>query len=219
MKSKQVKISARKLVPILVLVGLVALVGCRRGDDEVPTPAPTEEPTTVSTPATAPTEEPTTASTPATASPEPTVEPAAEAIDEARQAQDGDTVSVHYVGTLDSGEEFDRSTEERGPITFVMGSGQVIPGFDSAVRGLKVGESVTVRIEAEEAYGEWQEQFVVEFPIEQAPAGIRVGERVQLLDGRSATVTEVTETTVTVDANHPLAGQALNFEIRLVSIQ
>ncbi len=211
------KVSALRLVPILVLIGVVVTVGCRRGDDGTPTAVP-EEPTVTPTPAAA-TAEPTATPTPVPATPEPTVEPAPETIGEDRQAQVGDSVAVHYIGTLDNGEEFSRSTEEIGPIVFVLGSGQVIPGFDVAIRGLKVGESVMVRLEVEDAYGEWQEQLVQEFPIQQAPPNIQVGEELQLGDGRTATVIQVTETTVTLDANHPLAGQPLNFEIRLVSIE
>lgn len=135
----------------------------------------------------------------------------------ARVAQDGDRVEVHYHGTLDDGEVFD-SSRERSPLPFVVGSGGVIQGFDDAVRGLAVGESVTVRIPPDEAYGEVDETRIVQFPIDQAPEGLKVGDQVSV-SGAPATVTEVTDETVTVDANHALAGKALTFEIELVAIQ
>lgn len=131
-------------------------------------------------------------------------------------ASDGDTVAVHYRGTLDDGTEFD-SSEGRDPLTFVVGSGQVIAGFDDAVRGLAVGESRTVRIEPEDAYGEYTEEAIIDFPAESAPEGLQVGDPVTLGNGRG-TVLEITDEFVKIDANHPLAGEALTFEIELVSI-
>lgn len=131
---------------------------------------------------------------------------------------DGDLVSVHYTGTLDSGEQFD-SSEGRDPLQFVVGSGQVIGGFDTAVRDLMVGESVTVRLLPEEAYGEVDPNLFLEFPIEEVPEEFRVVGTPVLLGGTTpATVIEVTEDTVTVDANHELAGEALTFDIELVAI-
>jgi FKBP-type peptidyl-prolyl cis-trans isomerase 2 len=134
-----------------------------------------------------------------------------------RRAADGDRVMVHYRGTLDDGSEFD-SSEGRDPLEFVVGSGQVISGFDDAVRGLAVGESVTVRIPPEDAYGPRVDEAIIEIPIDQAPEGLQVGDQVQLVSGGRATVLEVREDAVVIDANHPLAGQALTFEIELVSI-
>ena len=132
-------------------------------------------------------------------------------------AADGDTVAVHYRGTLDDGSEFD-SSEGRDPLTFVVGSGQVIAGFDDAVRGLGVGESRTVRIEPEDAYGEYTEEAVIDFPAESAPDGLEVGDAVTLGNGGRGTVLEITDEFVKIDANHPLAGEALTFEIELVSV-
>ena len=132
-------------------------------------------------------------------------------------AADGDTVAVHYRGTLDDGSEFD-SSEGRDPLTFVVGSGQVIAGFDDAVRGLAVGESRTVRIEPEDAYGEYTEEAVIDFPAESAPEGLEVGDGVTLGNGGRGTVLEITDEFVKIDANHPLAGEALTFEIELVAI-
>ena len=137
---------------------------------------------------------------------------------EARVAADDDRVTVHYRGTLDSGEQFD-SSRGRDPFVFVVGTGQVIAGFDDAVRGLAVGETVTVRIEAEQAYGEHRDDRVIEVPRDQLPPGLAAGDRVTLGNGAQATVLEMTETAVRLDANHPLAGQALTFEIELLSIE
>ena len=137
---------------------------------------------------------------------------------EARVAADNDRVTVHYRGTLDSGEEFD-SSRGGDPFGFVVGTGQVIAGFDDAVRGLAVGETVTVRIEAAQAYGEHSDDRVIEVPLDQAPPGLAEGDRVTVGSGTQATVLEVTETAVRLDTNHPLAGQALTFEIELLSVE
>ncbi len=131
---------------------------------------------------------------------------------------DNDTVEVHYHGTLDNGEVFD-SSRERDPFTFVVGSGQVIAGFDAAVRQLTVGESIIVRLEPEEAYGERRDDYVLEFPITLLPEGLNLGDTVVFENGFPSVITEVTEETFTVDANHRLAGEALTFEIELVSIK
>jgi peptidylprolyl isomerase len=131
-------------------------------------------------------------------------------------ANAGDKVSVHYTGTLDDGKQFD-SSAGREPLQFTVGAGDVIAGFDRAVTGLEVGKSVKVRMEAKDAYGERRDDLVVTVPADQAPQGLAVGQRVSL-GGRPATVTKVDAAGVTVDANHELAGQALNFEIQLVSI-
>lgn len=126
-------------------------------------------------------------------------------------------MGVHYHGTLDDGSVFD-SSRERDPLEFVIGSGQLIEGFDMAVRGLAVGESVTVRLEPEEAYGQPDPNLIVVLPFDESLAGITVGDQAQLSNGMVVTITEVTDETVTVDANHRLAGQALTFEIELVEI-
>lgn len=134
---------------------------------------------------------------------------------------EGTTVRVHYRGTLDDGSEFDSSTG-RDPLEFTVGSGQVIPGFDEAVSGLDVGEETKVRIESENAYGERLDEAVQRVPLdafaELPPAGVMI--QLQTPDGRTlaATVTSVEEDSVELDFNHPLAGQALTFEIELVEI-
>ena len=133
-----------------------------------------------------------------------------------RVAKAGDRVSVHYTGTLDDGKQFD-SSKGREPLQFTVGKGDVIVGFDRAVTGLDVGKSVKVRMEPKEAYGERREDLVATVPAAQAPQGLKVGQTVSL-GGRRAVVKAITPEAVTVDANHELAGQALTFEIQLVSI-
>lgn len=133
-------------------------------------------------------------------------------------ADSGETVRVHYAGTLDDGEEFD-SSAGGDPLQFTVGVGMMIPGFDSAVEGMTVGESKTVTIAAAEAYGERIEDAIVEFPIADVPEEFRVeGMQVDLGNGLPSTVVEVTDDIVRVDTNHPLAGEALTFEITLVEI-
>ena len=139
------------------------------------------------------------------------------------QAKAGDTVKIHYTGTLDDGTEFD-SSRGREPLEFELGSGQVIPGFDQAVDGMTVGERQTVNIPAAEAYGERQDDMVQEVPKSALPpdmepeVGMALGARSQTGAEMRLTVTAVDEDTITVDGNHPLAGKALNFDIELVSI-
>jgi peptidylprolyl isomerase len=131
---------------------------------------------------------------------------------------DGDRVSVHYKGSLDDGSVFD-SSEGRDPLTFVIGSGQVITGFDTAARQLEVGKSITVRMEAADAYGEKNAELIFEVPMEFSSAGeLKVGDKVELANGAPAEVIAVTKEAITVDVNHPLSGQALTFEVQLVSV-
>lgn len=134
----------------------------------------------------------------------------------------GDTVRVHYRGTLADGSEFD-SSAGRDPLEFEVGAGQVIPGFDEAVADLEIGESTTVTIEPDHAYGERAEEAVQEFPREafgeQVP---EVGWTVELQapDGSrmAAIIKDVGDEMVTLDFNHPLAGEQLTFEIELVEV-
>ncbi|MCH8206684.1 MAG: peptidylprolyl isomerase [Chloroflexi bacterium] len=132
--------------------------------------------------------------------------------------RDGDAVSVHYKGTLDSGEVFD-SSEGKPPLSFTVGTGQVIPGFDAAVRGMFVGDTVTVRIEPENAYGEHRDNLIIDVPASDMPAGLKPGDRITSQGGATAIVVEVTADVVSIDANHELAGEVLTFEIELVSIR
>ena len=132
--------------------------------------------------------------------------------------QDNNTVEVHYHGTLDNGEVFD-SSREREPFSFVVGSGQVLAGFDRAVRKLALGETITVRLESLDAYGERRDDYVLELPIDQLPEGLNEGDNVVFENGFPGVITVVTDDTFTVDANHRLSGQALTFEIELISIK
>ena len=139
------------------------------------------------------------------------------------QAKPGDTVKIHYTGKLDDGTQFD-SSAGREPLEFEVGSGQVIPGFDKAVEGMSIGESKSVRIEPADAYGDRHEQLVQTVDRTALPEDLdpSVGMRLQSQgpEGQviELTVTEVSAQSITVDANHPLAGQALNFDVELTSI-
>lgn len=139
------------------------------------------------------------------------------------QAKAGDTVRIHYTGTLADGSRFD-SSEGRDPLEFVLGSGQVIPGFDKAVTGMTEGEDKTVTIEPADAYGERHDQLVQQIPRSALPDDIAPEIGMQLTgeseDGQQTrfSVTAVDNDSITLDANHPLAGQALTFAISLVSI-
>ena len=138
-------------------------------------------------------------------------------------AKSGDTVRIHYTGTLDDGTQFD-SSSGREPLEFALGGGQVIPGFDSAVDGMTVGENKNVTIAPDDAYGQRHEQLVQRVPRDILPEDMEPAVGMQLQsqspDGQTMNliVTEVLEETITVDANHPLAGQALTFAIELVEI-
>jgi peptidylprolyl isomerase len=129
----------------------------------------------------------------------------------------GATVHVHYTGKLEDGTVFD-SSQGRDPLAFEVGANQVISGFEEEVSALDVGDSTTFRIEPEAAYGPHKPELVVTLPAAQAPDGLSEGDRVQLQDGRPATVVEVADEGVTIDANHPLAGKALEFDVEVVAV-
>jgi peptidylprolyl isomerase len=139
------------------------------------------------------------------------------------QAKSGDTVRIHYRGTLGDGTEFD-SSAGRDPLEFALGGGQVIPGFDNAVDGMLVGDSKTVTISPEDAYGPRHEQLVQQVPKSTLPDDMEpeVGMhlRSQSPDGQviNLVITEIEDESITLDANHPLSGQALTFAIELVEI-
>ena len=136
-------------------------------------------------------------------------------------AKTGDTVKVHYTGTLNNGTVFDTSIQ-REPLEFTIGQGQLIPGFEQAVIGMKVGESKTVTIPVAQAYGPHRSDLVFTMELSQLPENIEVGQQLQMTqtDGSTIVVTviEISETTATMDANHPLVGQELTFEIELIEI-
>lgn len=138
-------------------------------------------------------------------------------------AKNGDTLRVHYTGTLDDGTEFD-SSREREPLEFTLGEGSLIPGFEKAVTGKEAGETVKVTIPAEDAYGEHLEELVIEVERGQVPAHItpEVGLMLQLTteDGEmDVLITEVNDEIITLDANHPLAGENLTFEIEILEVR
>jgi FKBP-type peptidyl-prolyl cis-trans isomerase 2 len=140
-----------------------------------------------------------------------------------QQAQQGDKVKVHYHGTLRTGETFD-SSEGREPLEFTLGSGQVIKGFDEGVTGMSVGEKRTVEIPVGDAYGEKSQDMIIEFPKTQFPDDMtpEVGQQLMMSNGSGqsfpVTIQEVKEDSVLLDANHPLAGQDLIFDLELVEI-
>ena len=139
------------------------------------------------------------------------------------QAKSGDTVRIHYTGTLDDGTQFDTSAGQE-PLEFALGAGQVIPGFDAAVEGMTVGDKKSVSIEPDQAYGQRHDQLVQEVAKSALPDEIdaQVGMALQGHgpDGQVTHffVSAVDDDTITLDANHPLAGQQLNFDIELVEI-
>jgi peptidylprolyl isomerase len=138
------------------------------------------------------------------------------------QAKQGDTVHVHYKGSLEDGTLFD-SSEGNDPISFTIGTGEVITGFEEAIVGMSEGDSKTERIVPERAYGERRDELVFSVGRDQMPEGdVEVGDMLSVgfPDGRTAQVqiAELDEESVTLDANHPLAGKTLVFELELVSI-
>jgi len=137
---------------------------------------------------------------------------------EGNVVQGGDQVAVHYVGTLDSGEQFDSSRDRGQTLEFEVGAGQMIPGFDAAVRGMAVGEVKTVRLEAADAYGEPSDEFRQEVPLADLPEGLAVGDPLFTPQGQEVTVIAINGDVAVIDFNHRLAGEALTFEIEIVAI-
>ncbi|HSB92058.1 MAG TPA: peptidylprolyl isomerase [Flavitalea sp.] len=139
------------------------------------------------------------------------------------QVKTGDTVKVHYHGRLTDGTTFD-SSEGREPLEFKVGSGQVIKGFDDGVTGMEVGEKKTINIPVDQAYGAKNEEMVVNFPRTNFPEDLNpeVGMQLNMTNGSGqvipVVIVEVGEEEVILDANHPLAGQDLIFDLELVSI-
>lgn len=139
------------------------------------------------------------------------------------KANQGDTVLVHYKGTLADGTVFD-SSEGRDPLKFTVGAGQVIPGFDKAVTGLEAGESTIAHIPADEAYGQPRQDMMLVIPRASLPADISpaVGDQLKLRNPQGqpvvGIVTAVSGDSLSVDVNHPLAGKDLIFEITVVRV-
>jgi peptidylprolyl isomerase len=135
----------------------------------------------------------------------------------------GDTVKIHYTGRLENGMVFDCTTS-RSPLIFIIGEGELIPGFEEAVMGMKTGESKKVKVPADKAYGPYHEDLAMVVGHDQLPEDFepQVGERLEMPHEMGYpivyTVTKVSDSTVTLDANHILAGKDLIFEIQLVEI-
>ena len=140
------------------------------------------------------------------------------------QVKTGDTVSIHYTGTLSDGSTFD-SSAGRDPLEFTVGAGQIIPGLDQAIPGMAVGDTKTVQVSADQAYGERDPNAQQAVPRGEIPADIPLepGTQLQMQTPTGQVVpvmvAKVTETEVTLDANHPLAGQDLTFDVELVEIK
>lgn len=139
------------------------------------------------------------------------------------QAKTGDTVHIHYTGRLGDGTVFD-SSRDRDPLSFTLGQGQVIPGFEAAVAGMETGESKTAEIASGDAYGPRRPEMEMSVPRTQLPEGMNpeVGQQLQMQtpDGQAipVRVTGTSEEAIDLDANHPLAGQDLIFDIELVKV-
>jgi peptidylprolyl isomerase len=139
------------------------------------------------------------------------------------QIQNGDKVSVHYIGKLADGSIFD-STVGEDPFIFTLGEDDLIDGFVNAIQTMSVGDKKTVTLGVEEAYGEWHEDMIIEVPRSEMPADLelQVGDELEVEDEEEepmlVIVSEMTDTTVTLDGNPPLAGEALTFELELVAI-
>ena len=140
-----------------------------------------------------------------------------------QQVKNGDKVKVHYHGRLTTGETFD-SSAGREPLEFEVGSGMVIKGFDDGVTGMKVGEKKTINIPADEAYGQKNQEMIIEYPREQFPPHIELKVDEQLVmssaNGQQfqVKIAEIKDDVVLLDANHPLAGEDLTFDLELVEI-
>jgi len=184
------------VIALLAIVLVVFVAGCAEQGENT-TSTPTVTPTVTPTP---------TATSASTAT-----------------AKEGDTVKVHYTGTLDDGTVFDSSIG-REPLQFTLGEGQMIPGFEQGVLGMKLGESKTFTIPVDQAYGPYHEELVWEISRDQLQPGMEpeLGQRLQASQTNGepifVTIIEVSETNVTVDANHQLAGEDLTFAIQLIEI-
>jgi FKBP-type peptidyl-prolyl cis-trans isomerase SlyD len=152
--------------------------------------------------------------------------------DTSKTIENGDTISVNYVGKLEDGTIFDTSVKEAAievgiynqmreykPLTFTVGAGQMIKGFDEGVVGMRVGEEKTFTIPPEEAYGEYNEELARELPIDAVDFTPEIGMRLVTDSGLTGTITEVSETNFVVDFNHELAGNTLIFLVRIVSVE
>lgn len=139
-------------------------------------------------------------------------------------AKNGDTVLVHYTGTLSDGTMFD-SSRDGDPLESVLGQNMLIPGFENAILGMKEGDTKTVTIPPDQAYGDRAEELILALPASEVPGHMKpeVGMLVQLAmdngEEFEAVITDIGDEEITLDANHPLAGEALTFELELVGIK
>lgn len=137
------------------------------------------------------------------------------------KVENGKKVTVNYTGKFEDDTVFD-SSEGREPLQFVVGSGEVIPGFETGVMGLDVGENKTVEIEPAHAYGDIRDDLKQEVPRANVPEEVKVGTQLQTMVGEQpvpVTVVEIKDETVVIDANHPLAGKKLIFDLEVVSVE
>ena len=140
-------------------------------------------------------------------------------------SNEGKKVKVHYVGTLDDGTKFDSSRDRNEPLAFTCMAGQMIPGFDAAVREMEVGQVIDIRLEPADAYGERDERLVQTVPVSAMPGAeeLSAGDRVMLTSPMGqpfpATVASVEDGNITFDMNHEMAGTALNFNIELLEVE
>lgn len=140
------------------------------------------------------------------------------------KVENGQTVNVHYTGTFDDGTKFDSSHDREETLSFQVGSGQVVKGFENAILGMSVGDTKTVQLTPAEAYGDPVQEAIQEVPMTAFPEGTELTEGITIVgqNGQGqqmmGRVIGLTDTTATLDFNHPLAGKNLNFEIELVSI-
>ncbi len=136
--------------------------------------------------------------------------------------QNGSTVNVHYTGKLTTGEVFD-SSEGKDPLAFIIGSGQIIPGFENAIMGKEVGDKVTINIQPLDAYGEVREDLLARVPNSQLPGPVEVGQSLQAQSENgeqiNVLVKEVHTDYVVLDGNHPFAGKELIFDIEVMDVK
>lgn len=139
------------------------------------------------------------------------------------QAKKDDKVKVHYTGSLEDGTVFD-SSRERDPLEFTVGTGQVIPGFENGIIGMTIGDTKTVLIDVDNAYGQVRDDLIIEVEKDDIPADIKPekGQQLQINQAEGkvipVTIIDVKEDKIILDANHPLAGKSLTFEIELLEI-
>lgn len=134
--------------------------------------------------------------------------------------EQGSKVKLHYTGRLDEDNVFDSSVG-REPLEFVVGEGMLIPGFENGVIGMNQGETKTIELSADEAYGQLREELISDVPRENLPEGVEVGQSLQAMTEQgpiNVVVTEINETTAKVDANHPLAGKNLIFDLEILEV-